>query len=475
MRVASQGAFGGVTFAGRVFMGFVRGYIGGTMPQKILIIGAGPTGLGAAYRLHELGYGDWEIHERNSYIGGLSASFKDNKGFTWDIGGHLLYPRYDYVERLVVQLLGEDCLLHQRSAWIWLLDRWVPYPFQNNIRHLPKDSVLECLLGLIKVQGKELPRDNFQEWILSTFGEGIAKHFMLPINRKSWSCPLELMDKNWIAGAGSISVVDVETVLRNVIYDHDERDWGANSQFKFPLHGGTGGLFNRFMPYVEERLTLGAEMVEVDVDRNVVRFSDGREASWDFLINTMPLDQFVFRMVPQRAHLIEAARSLKHTGVLSVGVGIRKLCPSDKCWVYFPEDNCCFYRVTYFSNYSPNNVPDPQRYYSLMCETSYSEDKPEHKDEIIEKTIDGLVNTKLIVESDKNLVETTHVIDADYAYPIPTLERDKALSIIQAHLEEKGIFSRGRFGAWKYEVSSMDQSIMQGVEAVNNILGMEAR
>jgi len=61
------------------------------MSNKIVIIGAGPTGLGAAFRLHELGYRNWEIYERNHYIGGLSASFKDNKGFTWDIGGHVLF------------------------------------------------------------------------------------------------------------------------------------------------------------------------------------------------------------------------------------------------------------------------------------------------------------------------------------------------------------------------------------------------
>jgi hypothetical protein len=63
-----------------------------------------------------------------------------------------------------------------------------------------------------------------------------------------------------------------------------------------------------------------------------------------------------------------------------------------------------------------------------------------------------------------------HVIQADYAYPIPTLKRDEALSLIQPYLEQRGIFSRGRFGAWKYETGNMDHSIMQGVEVVNKIL-----
>jgi len=126
--------------------------------------------------------------------------------------------------------------------------------------------------------------------------------------------------------------------------------------------------------------------------------------------------------------------------------------------------------VTYFSNYCPNNVPDSEKYYSLMCETSYSEYKPEDKGRIIERTIQGLMNAKLITEADKNLIETTNVIQADYAYPIPTLERDKALEVIQPYLEEKGIYSRGRFGAWKYEIGNMDHSIIQGVEVANRIL-----
>ena len=294
---------------------------------------------------------------------------------------------------------------------------------------------------------------------------------MLPNNRKSWAYPLELMDKDWIARAGSISKIDIERVLRNVLYEQDEKGWGANSQFKFPLHGGTGGLFTRFMPYIKDHLTLNEEMAEVDLERRIVRFSSGREASYDILINTTPLDQFVFKMTPKQNSILKAAKSLKHNGVLSVGIGIKKPCPSNKCWIYFPEENCCFYRVTYFSNYSPNNVPDPQRFYSLMCETSYSEYKPENRDRIIEKTVDGLVNTKMITKSDRNLIETTNVIDASYAYPVPTLDRGRALSIIQPYLEEKGVFSRGRFGSWKYEESSMDQSIMQGVEVINNIIG----
>jgi protoporphyrinogen oxidase len=436
---------------------------------KVVIIGAGPTGLGAAYRLQELRYSNWEIYEKNSYVGGLAASFQDRDGFTWDIGGHVLFSHYEYVDKLVGKLLGDQYLLHQRDAWIWLLNSWVPYPFQNNIRHLPKAALLDCLTGLIRIHGKEDNPENFQQWIMSTFGEGIAKYFMLPYNRKVWAYPLQSMDKKWIAER--VSLIDIEGILKNIIYEQDERDWGPNSQFKFPLHGGTGDLFIRFRPYIENHLSLGEEMVEVDTARKTVKFSSGRETSYDILINTTPLDQLACKVVPEVSFLVEAARMLQHNGVFSIGVGIKKTCPSSKCWVYFPEDNCPFYRVTYFANYSPNNVPDAKNYYSLMCETSYSEHKPIDKGGIVGQTVDGLVNAKMISQADKALMETNYLIQSEYAYPVPTLDRDKALGIIQPYLQERGIFSRGRFGAWKYEVGNMDHSIMQGVDAINMILG----
>ncbi|HEY1628590.1 MAG TPA: NAD(P)-binding protein, partial [Tepidisphaeraceae bacterium] len=66
--------------------------------KKIVIIGAGPTGLGAAYRLKELGYKNFQVYDRLPYIGGLASSFTDSAGFTWDIGGHVMFSHYKYYD-----------------------------------------------------------------------------------------------------------------------------------------------------------------------------------------------------------------------------------------------------------------------------------------------------------------------------------------------------------------------------------------
>jgi len=133
--------------------------------------------------------------------------------------------------------------------------------------------------------------------------------------------------------------------------------------------------------------------------------------------------------------------------------------------MYFPEGDCPFYRVTVFSHYSPNNVPDIRRYWSLMAEVSESSVKPVDARSIVEDTVRGLVATGLI--KGREQVHHTWHRRLQRGYPTPSLGRDLALQELLPALEERNIFSRGRFGAWKYEVSNQDHSFAQGVEVVD--------
>ncbi|MCL4867219.1 MAG: FAD-dependent oxidoreductase, partial [Gemmatimonadales bacterium] len=101
-------------------------------PPRIVIIGAGPTGLGAAWRLQELGHTNWMLVEAADHPGGLAASVVDPAGFTWDLGGHVLFSHYQYFDRLMDAALGDAWAHHEREAWVWMRNRWIPYPLQNN-------------------------------------------------------------------------------------------------------------------------------------------------------------------------------------------------------------------------------------------------------------------------------------------------------------------------------------------------------
>jgi protoporphyrinogen oxidase len=444
------------------------------MPEqkRIVVIGAGPTGLGAGYRLKELGYENFVMLEARNKVGGLASSEKSANGFTYDIGGHVLFSHYPYFDRLFAKLLGDEYQELLRESWVWMCDRFLPYPFQNNIKYLPREVVLECLLGLIEAQKQEFDLArfaNFEEFIQGVFGAGIAKYFMMPYNFKVWAHPPKMMNTKWLGER--VSVVDIERVLGNVVLDRDDAGWGPNATFKYPLHGGTGGLFERMQPYVEDHLRLNTPTVSVDTEGREVVLEDGTRERYDYLLSTMPMDLLVRSMngnVPETVR--EQACKLRHSGSYIVGVGIEQPVPSKKCWMYFPESNCPYYRLTYLSNYSPEVVPDASTHYSLLAEISRSQFKPVDRETVVEDTIQGLVNTRMISEADRQDIVDTHVIDRDYTYPIPSLERDKALATIHPWLESVGIFSRGRFGAWRYEVGNMDHSVAQGVEWVNRIV-----
>lgn len=444
---------------------------GGDQP-RIVIIGAGPTGLAAGYRLRELGYRNFLMLEAREKVGGLAASETSPNGFIYDIGGHVLFSHYEYFDKLFDKLLGDEYQLLLRESWVWMCDRFLPYPFQNNIKYLPKEIVYECLMGVIEAQKQELDLSrfrNFEELIFGVFGKGIAKHFMMPYNFKVWAHPPKMMNKEWIGER--VSVVDIARVLGNVVLDRDDAGWGPNSTFKYPRHGGTGGLFDRMRPYVQENLRLCTGVARVDTDAKQVVLKDGTRESYDILLNTTPVDLLVESIegaVPGEVKC--QANRLRHSGSYIVGVGVKQPVPSKKCWMYFPEENSPFYRVTYLSNYSPEVVPDATQYYSLLAEVSHSEFKPVNRDTVVEDTIQGMVNTKLLRECDRKDIVDAFLIERDYTYPTPSLERDCALKVLHPWLETKDIYSRGRFGAWRYEVGNMDHSVAQGVEWVNRIL-----
>ena len=95
--------------------------------------------------------------------------------------------------------------------------------------------------------------------------------------------------------------------------------------------------------------------------------------------------------------------------------------------MYFPEENCPFYRVTYLSNYSPYMTPDKDRYYSFLCETSYSEFKPVDVRHAVDDTVRGLIAAGMLREEDQDAIVSTWSYDAPYSYPTPTVERDRIL------------------------------------------------
>jgi protoporphyrinogen oxidase len=269
--------------------------------------------------------------------------------------------------------------------------------------------------------------------------------------------------------------MDFKRLLENVLYERDDVSWGPNSKFKFPLHGGTGEIYRRMAREFTGKVQTGKKLAEVDPVKRRVSFADGTGDDYDVLISTAPLDLLVQMMKPADSKLLEAATGLVHNNLLVVGLGLKKRIETGRCWIYFTDADMPCYRATYFSHYSPNNVPngDTEKYSSLMCEMSFRVGETPDPEKVLDQVTTGLIKAKMLDESDRSRVVSRYHRIVGYSYPIPTLGRDRALEVLQPALLEKGIYSRGRFGAWRYEIGNMDHSVMMGVEAVNNILAGE--
>jgi protoporphyrinogen oxidase len=414
------------------------------------------------------------------------------------VGGHVIFSHYKYFDDCIDEALPkeDDWFTHQRISYVRYQGLWVPYPFQNNISMLPKEEQVLCMDGLIdsameaRVAGTK-PKD-FDEWIVRNMGVRIADIFMRPYNFKVWAVPTTKMQCAWLGER--VAAPALKAITKNVILQKTAGNWGPNATFRFPARDGTGGIWiavANTLPDEKKRFGKKNTVTKVDADKKQVKLQDGTTVRYQRLISTMAVDSLTEAM--EDTKLNDLSKQLFFSSTHVIGVGIRGQRPErigDKCWLYFPEDNCPFYRATIFSNYSPYNQPQkdvklptlqlasgnrrqsmqakPGPYWSIMLEVSESSMKPVDEATLMKECIQGLVNTEMLRPEDE-IVSTYHR-RFDHGYPTPTLEREGALKELLPALQAKGIYSRGRFGSWRYEVGNQDHSFMLGVEAADNIV-----
>jgi UDP-galactopyranose mutase len=286
--------------------------------QDVVIIGAGITGLSAASHLQNTNY---LLFEKEDRVGGLCRS-EIIDGFTFDYAIHAIYSSDEYASKLIKEVLLKDNLNSQiRESWIYSKGTYTEYPFQAHTYGLPVEVIKECIMGLIEAKYENEYSDepkNYSEWLYRTFGEGIAKHFMIPYNRKQWAIDPRLMDYNWTAER--IPIPKIEEVMDGALRE-SQKKFGANNKFWYPAEGGIEALPRGFLPYVTN-IELNSKVTKIFIDRKEVQIDCKDTISYDYLISTLPLPVVINLLDNAPKKIIKAAAELEYNTIYAVILGI---------------------------------------------------------------------------------------------------------------------------------------------------------
>ena len=471
-----------------------------------VIIGAGPTGLSTAYHLGA----DAVLLENHNTVGGWCRSIED-KGFTFDYAGHIMFSNDPYVLELYQTLLGDNLHWQNREAWVYSKGVHTRYPFQGALYGLPPKVITECITGAIEarygstrqpdttsaaancrvVSGdvkdlddccadgvvpegasmsgapaplplqSQAPR-NFEEFIYKVWGAGIAKHFAVPYNRKLWTVPLAEMETSWLGGR--VPLPDLAEIIEGAL-EPVARPMGPNARFGYPKKGGFEALMRGFLPHIKGTIETNARVVAVAPTDKLLTLADGRRFHYDQLVSTMPLPELVKVMgehVP--AQIQAAAQGLRHISIRCVNLGIARENITDKHWIYYPEDSI-FHRIFVQGNASPDC--NPPGGFGLTCEISYSEHKPLpiDGDALVARCMDDLVKVGLLTSEDKLI--TSSLVDMPYAYVLYDHSRAENVNRIRNWMARHDIILAGRYSEWEYYNS--DHAFLAGRKAAQAV------
>lgn len=429
---------------------------------KVVILGGGLAGISAAYHLEQNGFYDYVLFEKEHNIGGLCGTVEQD-GFTFDYTGHLLHINDPYFEQLIADVVGfEHFNTINRRSFIYSQDCYTKYPYQINLCGLPIETISACIDGFIRRHKHIKKPKNFKEWVLKNFGPGFAKHFFSPYQQKIFACDLKEITASWTGRF--VPETSLEQIIAGAIGETDEDAVGYNAQFYYPKKGGILFWVKELADQLQNKIVTNARATTVDMVGKYVGFSNGHVETYETLINTMPLDNFLIMQRGTMANVLEsAADNLRCNSVINFNLGIKHPNLSDKHWIYFPEKQYPFYRIGFNHNFADSMTPP-------NCSSLYGEFAHLYRtDKWIEKTLqEALKQTKELFRIRDDEIATEKIIPISHAYVIYDHWRERNLPKVHKKLAEHNVHSIGRYGAWKY--CSMQETLLDGKQVVENIL-----
>jgi protoporphyrinogen oxidase len=446
--------------------------------MKVIIFGAGPAGLTAAYEACKNGLNP-AIFEKDKDVGGISKTV-NYKNYLFDIGGHRFFTKYDEVKRIWDEILGDDFITRPRLSRIYYNNKFFYYPLRplNALMNLGLANSFLVVLSYFYSQIKPY-RDvtNLEQWVSNKFGKRLFTIFFKTYTEKVWGISCQEIQADWAAQRiKSLSLG--KAILNSLGFLGKDRVTTLIDEFQYPRKG-PGQMWNRAKELVEKKggkVHLKSQVVQLNRKGNkiisaLVRTNGSlEETSGDHFLSTLPLRELVLAIKPLAPNdVLDAAQKLRYRDFFTVSLVIGKPFIFPDNWIYIHSPEVRVGRIQNFKNWSPEMVPDPQtttlglEYFCFESDEIWKRDDSE----LIKLGIEEVVKLKFAAREE---VIDGMVIRSPKTYPIYDEGYKERIETIRNYLTRiENLQTMGRNGLHRY--NNQDHSMLSAIGAVRNILG----
>ncbi len=443
----------------------------------VIIIGAGPAGLTAAYELMSSGKKTLLL-EKKSQVGGLAETkvFGEHR---YDIGPHRFFTKNKEVYDLFLKILGDDAVEVKRKTRILFKNSYFDYPL-TPLNALFGLGIFESIaivfsyfVARLKGYLKISKITNFEEWVIDKFGAKLFNNFFKNYTEKVWGIDCKDIGKDW--AAQRIKGLSLSTAIKFALFPNSKkRPKTLVDMFYYPKLGA-GMLWEKFEEEIKSKninVVKNAEVINIDDADEVITLeylSDGdiKKVSCAHVLFSNPLLDFInFYKDELPNEVIDAASKLEYRNHISVHITIDKKLFDDN-WIYIHSPELKMARIADFTNFSKDmsiegNYPLTLEYFCFEDDEIWNSDK----NDIIDFAISEL---KQIFKEEFQVVHTD-ITKNPKAYPVIRTGYEENLNILREWLsKKKNLTAIGRSGMFKY--NNQDHAMATGLYAVRNLLG----
>jgi protoporphyrinogen oxidase len=445
--------------------------------RQVVVIGAGPAGLTAAYELVKLGAGV-SVLEKDSIVGGLSRTAR-YKGYSFDMGGHRFFTKVPEVERMWREVLGEEFLRRPRLSRIYYDGVYFDYPLKpwNALSRLGPYEAVRVALSYIKWQVRpHTVEESFEHWVTNRFGRRLFLRFFRSYTEKVWGVPCTELRAEW--AAQRIKDLSLRSAIMAMLFTPRRTIKTLIEEFDYPRLG-PGMMWETVAAKVGEKggtVRLDAPVLAVHhangrVTGVTIDAGDGRTETvegTDF-VSTMPVTELIAKLHPKApGEVLDAATWLSYRSFLTVCLIVERAELFPDNWIYIHDPDVHVGRIQNYKNWSAEMVPDATKtglgleYFCDEGDTLWN--RPD--DELIDMAKRELAKIGL-ARADE--VTDGCVFRMPKAYPVYDSVYAQHLESVKTHLATfENLQTIGRNGLHRY--NNQDHAMVTGMLAVRNLM-----